>query len=305
MIGRSPSFRVWSGNGASLKTLPHRCAVMNQSTVQVPPLKIQGIKTKAIPFIRDSIVWRESGRWIEPFLGSAVVPLNIQPERALLGDTNPHIIRFYRALQKGDVTPDTVRIFLEREGDHLLHDGEKHYYRIRARFNERHDPHDFLFLNRSCFNGLMRFNSRGYFNTPFCRKAERFRPAYITKISNQVQKAASTIMGKSWEFVCSDWRNLLSEANNKDFVYCDPPYAGRFTGYFNSWSNENASDLESVLKSLPCPFIYSMWSENKYRKNTHLHSEFSDYTIKTFSHFYHLGSTENLRNGMTEALVVG
>lgn len=278
---------------------------MSQTIVQVPPLKIQGIKTKAIPFIRESIVWREPGRWIEPFLGSAVVPFNIKPDRALLGDTNPHIIRFYQAIQKGDITPDTVRVFLEREGDHLLCDGEKHYYRIRTRFNEKHDPHDFLFLNRSCFNGMMRFNGQGHFNTPFCRKPNRFRPAYITKISNQVQKAASAIIGNSWEFVCSDWHNLLSEANSKDFVYCDPPYAERFTGYFNSWSNENASALESALKSLPCPFIYSMWSENKYRKNTHLHNAFSDYTIKTFSHFYHLGSTENLRNGMTEALVVG
>ena len=48
-----------------------------------------------------------------------------------------------------------------------------------------------------------------------------------------------------------------------------------------------------------------MWSENKYRRNDRLHNIFSDYEIRTFSHFYHLGSTENLRNFMTEALVIG
>ena len=73
----------------------------------------------------------------------------------------------------------------------------------------------------------------------------------------------------------------------------------------NSWTDDDASQLEDVLKSLPCHFIYSMWSENKYRKNDRLHDAFSDYEIRTFSHFYHLGATEGLRNGMTEALVVG
>lgn len=275
------------------------------STVQIPPLKIQGIKTKAIPFIQDSIDWRGSGRWIEPFVGSAVVPLNIKPERALLGDANPHLIRFYEAIRRGVVTGATVRTFLEREGACLLRDGQDHYYRVRARFNEQHDPHDFLFLNRACFNGMIRFNRKGRFNTPFCRKPERFRPAYITKICNQVIRAADSMAGKSWRFVQADWSEILSEARKGDFVYCDPPYAGRSTDYFNSWTDDDAAQLEDRLKDLPCRFLYSMWSENKYRRNDRLHNAFSGYEIRTFSHFYHLGATEDLRNGMTEALVVG
>ncbi len=275
------------------------------TTVQVPPLKIQGIKTKAIPLIRDNVNWNGSGRWIEPFVGSAVVPFNINPQRALLGDANPHLVRFYAAIQVGEVTGATVRVSLEREGARLLRDGQDHYYRVRERFNDRHDPHDFLFLNRACFNGLVRFNKQGRFNTPFCRKPERFRPAYITKICNQVQQAADSMASKTWEFVCADWGEILSEAREGDFVYCDPPYAGRFTDYFNAWTNEDAANLEDGLKALPCPFLYSMWSENKYRRNDRLHDAFSDYEIRTFSHFYHLGATEDLRNGMTEALIVG
>ncbi len=275
------------------------------SAVQVPPLKIQGIKTKAIPFIRDSVEWEGHGRWIEPFVGSAVVPINIKPDHALLGDANPHLIRFYEAIQQGTVTSTTVRTFLEREGTCLLRNGQEHYYQVRDRFNRSGDPHDFLFLNRACFNGLVRFNRKGHFNTPFCRKPERFRPAYITKICNQVQRAADGMAGKAWEFVCADWSDILREARKGDFVYCDPPYAGRFTDYFNSWTDDDASDLEHALKGLPCPFLYSMWSENKYRKNERLHDVFSGYEIRTFSHFYHLGATEDLRNKMVEALVVG
>ena len=77
--------------------------------VHAPPLKIQGIKTKVVPHIRDNADWDGSGRWIEPFVGSAVVALNIAPRRALLGDTNPHLIRFYSAIQAGTVTAATVR----------------------------------------------------------------------------------------------------------------------------------------------------------------------------------------------------
>ncbi len=275
------------------------------ASVLVPPLKMQGIKTKIVPLIRESVVWSGEGKWVEPFVGSGVVLLNINPNRALLGDTNCHVIRLYQYVQRGLLTASSVRKFLEREGAHLLRDGQEHYYRVRERFNVSSDPHDFLFLNRSCFNGLIRFNKKGEFNTPFCRKPERFRPAYITKICNQVEWVSDRIRGKPWEFVCADWAEVLDEVRPNDFVYSDPPYAGRFTDYFNTWTENDASRLESRLKALPCPFLYSMWSENKYRKNERLHNAFAEYEIRTFSHFYHLGATEQLRNNMTEALVLG
>ncbi|KKZ14933.1 MAG: DNA adenine methylase [Candidatus Synechococcus spongiarum 142] len=266
---------------------------------------MQGIKTKAVPFIRQHVNWDGNGRWIEPFVGSGSVVFNINPDRALLGDINPHLIQFYRSIQEGTVTGDTVHTFLEREGAILRQIGQEYYYQVRDRFNELHDPHDFLFLNRSCFNGLMRFNRRGGFNTPFCKKSDRFRPAYMTRISNQVRWVAEKMKDRSWVFECIDWTELLSQVKHSDIVYADPPYAGRFTDYYNSWNENDANSFEAALKNLPCPFLYSMWSENKYRRNDRLHRSFEIYEIKTFSHFYHLGSTENLRNGMTEALVIG
>lgn len=273
--------------------------------IKAPPIKMQGIKTKIVPHIRTSIDWHGRGRWVEPFVGSATVLFNINPDRAILGDTNVHLIHFYKAIQKNEITTNSVRAFLEREGKYLMFDGEEHYYWVRERFNCNHDPHDFLFLNRSCFNGLMRFNKKGEFNTPFCRKPERFSGAYITKICNQVQWVADRMHGKDWEFVCSDWSDVIKVVHDEDFVYADPPYAGRFTDYFNSWSDEDASRLEDRLKGLPCPFLYSMWSQNKYRRNDRLHQAFSSYEIKLIPHFYHLGSTEGLRNKMAEALISG
>lgn len=59
---------------------------------KAPPIKSQGIKTKLAPFVMENIKWNGKGRWVEPFLGSGAVLLNAQPERALVSDTNKHII---------------------------------------------------------------------------------------------------------------------------------------------------------------------------------------------------------------------
>ena len=69
--------------------------------VGVPPIKCQGIKTKLVPFLFRSICWtpKEKALWVEPFLGSGVVAFNLAPQRALLTDTNRHIIAFYQAIQ--------------------------------------------------------------------------------------------------------------------------------------------------------------------------------------------------------------
>src|SRR5687768_1508724 len=91
---------------------------VNVSRVSVPPLKCQGIKTKLVPFIFSSIVWQptEQSRWIEPFVGSGVVALNLAPPRAILADMNRHIIDLYKAVQSGDLNGSNVRQFLTDEG---------------------------------------------------------------------------------------------------------------------------------------------------------------------------------------------
>lgn len=279
--------------------------ILPRSTrVRVPPIKTQGIKTKIVPLIMSSIRWDGKGRWIEPFVGSGAVAFNIQADSALLTDTNVHIIALYKGIQKGAITPALVADFLQREGAELLLRGEEHFYAVRNRFNEENSPLDFLFLNRSCFNGMIRFNKSGKFNVPFCRKPERFRQAYVTKICNQVAWIQKVLKGRDWVFQAADWRDTLANANSSDFIYVDPPYAGRHTDYYNNWTESDAEELAQSLKRLKSGFAYSMWLENRYRRNHHLDDLFSDYPMFTVSHFYHVGPTEALRNEMQEALVV-
>jgi DNA adenine methylase len=272
--------------------------------IKAPPIKIQGIKTKLVPFIMYSVKWEGKGRGVEPFVGSGVVVLNINPKKALLADTNEHIISFYRAIQSREMNSDDLRCFLKREGSLLKERGQAHYYELRERFNDSHSPFDFIFLNRACFNGMIRFNSKGEFNVPFCRKPDRFAQAYVTKICNQVSWAAERINGKDWQFVVQDWRDTLRQVEDPDFVYLDPPYNDRHTDYYNQWSDSDADELAFAVKKLKVCFAYSTWKQNKYRVNKHVMEHFLDFPMVTKDHFYHVGPQETLRNAMEEALII-
>jgi DNA adenine methylase len=272
----------------------------------VPPLKCQGIKTKLVPSIKLIADSRKFSRWIEPFCGSCVVALNVQPRAALLADTNIHIIRLYQQIQRGEITPASVRSFLTNEGERLRLNGEPYYYEVRGRFNESPTSLDFLFLNRSCFNGVIRFNRKGKFNTPYGHKPERFAQAYVTKITNQVARIAKVIgAADDWRFEVADFRETLSKTRIGDFVYADPPYAGRHVDYFNSWSDEDERTLSKQLTGLKCDFILSTWHSNEFRKNEAIEHVWSreEFRIRTREHFYHVGASENLRHPMIEAFV--
>lgn len=271
----------------------------------VPPIKCQGIKTKLVRDIARLARSSNFDRWVEPFCGSCVVPLNVQPSRAVLSDSNVHIVKFYRDIQTGRLTSGSVREFLHEEGEKLRRGGEAHYYKVRERFNAAPNSLDFLFLNRSCFNGVMRFNRYGKFNVPYCHKSERFAPAYITKITNQVKRIEDVLARLGWTFVASDFRKALSDLRPSDFVYADPPYAGRHVDYFNSWSEGDEQDLANILKSAPCHFVLSTWHSNEFRENELLKENWNapGFHLFTRKHFYHVGSTEDLRHPMIEALI--
>ncbi|MBL9146225.1 MAG: Dam family site-specific DNA-(adenine-N6)-methyltransferase [Verrucomicrobiaceae bacterium] len=271
----------------------------------VPPLKCQGIKTKLVSAIQKIAQPRDYSRWVEPFCGSGVVALNVQPKKAMLCDTNLHIINLYRDIQSGKLTAAVAKDFLTSEGEKLKSQGEPYYYEVRTRFNAAPTPLDFLFLNRSCFNGVIRFNRKGQFNVPYCHKPERFAQAYVTKITNQVRQIAQVLRTVDWTFEVQDFRQTLASAQPDDFVYADPPYAGRHVDYFNSWSDEDETALASGLGSLPCDFLLSTWHSNEFRSNTAIELLWSrpGFYMQKREHFYHVGSSEDLRHPMIEALI--
>lgn len=276
----------------------------------VSPIKIQGKKTKLVPYIKRIAPNMENTLYIEPFLGSGEVLFNINPDYALISDNNKYIITFFKALQDKTLTPNIVQEFLDVNGEKLQRQGKDYYYEMRAEFNRTHNPLHFLFLNRSCFNGVMRFNNKGDFNVPFCNKENRFAKALITKIVNQVSLIQNIILshGNKWKFISCDWKDLLQYNDfpcKTLFFYFDPPYVERHSTYFDAWTEEKNEEFFSFISSLESDFILSNWLSNAYRENDHIKTHFENgrFNVLTIEHFYHVGAQEKNRNAILECLI--
>lgn len=182
-----------------------------------PPLKWAGGKRWQVPHLRDVWAAHAHRRLVEPFCGGLAVALGLRPAQALLNDANPHLVNFYRWLQRG------LRVQLRMENDEAL------FYAHRDRFNDllRTGGADsaeaaalFYYLNRTGFNGLCRFNKQGEFNVPFGRYARISYARDFTKYKAVLE---------GWEFRHGDVADVPIEPD--DFVYADPPYDVEFTQY--------------------------------------------------------------------------
>lgn len=237
-------------------------------------------------------------------MGTGVVGFNLAKKSATMCDVNPHIINFYSSIHTGDICASTVRKFLIEEGKKLSTIGQDYYYEVRARFNLYKSSLDFLFLNRAGFNGMIRFNRKGEFNIPFCRKNERFSQSYITKIVNQVDKLSQRLKECKFDFICQDFKNTISFASKNDIIYCDPPYIDRHVDYYNGWTDTQEEDLFYSLSKFDGKFILSTWHHNTYRANKYIEKYWGSFNVTTKDHFYHVGGKEKNRTSMVEALVV-
>ena len=273
--------------------------------IHVPPIKIQGIKTKLVPLIKDNIIMDKEMLWVEPFMGSGVVGFNIRPQQAIFADTNPHIINFYNNIKQKNIDSYIVRNFLESEGDKLEKGDDEYYYEVRERFNKNHSSLDFLFLNRSCFNGMIRFDKNYKFNVPYGHKPQRFSKAYITKIVNQVKYVEQMLCISDWNFICQSFDNTINSIQEeRAFIYCDPPYIGRNVDYYDSWSEDEETKLKKMLISNNNYFMLSTWDHNKYRKNEYVDTLWGFCKKINKEHFYYVGANENNRNSIVEALLI-
>ncbi len=249
-----------------------------------------------------------SGKWIEPFLGTGVVAFNANFKEAILNDTNPHIINFYKGIQTKEITAPLMKQYLEQEGELLSvadDSGYEHYRKVRSRFNSgEYSPYDFIFLSRAGFNGMMRFNNKGSWNIPFCKKPDRFAQAYVTKITNQVSTVSKIIKpAPAWTFHNKSFADIIPLATENDFIYCDPPYYGRYVDYYNGWTEQDEELLFTLLSETKAKFILSTWHHNDWRANDMIEKFWGKFNIVTKDHFYHSGGSIENRKTVVEALV--
>ena len=220
----------------------------------IPPIKCQGIKTKLTEWIKNKLP-ENYNIWYEPFMGSGVVGFNIKPNKAIFCDTNPYIINFYNDIKTGVITSDKMKLFLLSESIKLNKYSNDYYMEVRERFNKNPNSYDFIFLNRSCFNGMMRFNSKGNFNVPFCKKNNRFSRSYITKIVNQIKNIEMLLETYDYQFTTQSFNNTINYATKNDIIYCDPPYIDRYSDYFNAWRHDDEVSLFNMLLNTKSKFI--------------------------------------------------
>lgn len=279
--------------------------------VIVPPIKSQGIKTKLVPWINDLILQSgidlENATWIEPFFGTGVVGLNAPIKgNHIVGDSNPHLINLYNGIKDSNITQFNMRAYLEHESKMLEtadENGYAYYREVKNRFNREHSPFDFVFLSRAGFNGMMRFNKRGEWNIPFCKKPNRFAPAYVSKICNQIASAEKIIHNGNWQFLNQNFLDTINMAQEGDIIYCDPPYFGRYVDYYNGWTEEDEETLYNALVNTPAHFILSTWHHNEFRENDMMGRFWNHFNVMTQEHFYHGGGHIENRHPMVEALV--
>lgn len=198
-----------------------------------PFLKWAGGKRWLFPQINDYLP-NAYDCYFEPFLGGGAVFFALRPGAAVLSDLNPDLIDLYKVLKE-----DWQSLFDGLAGHQKMHCKE-YYYEIR-----NSEPRGrlerasrFLYLNRTCFNGLYRVNLAGKFNVPIGTK---------TKIifEDESFKELSEALSNS-ELEVSDFESTIRRASRGDFLYVDPPYtvAHNFNGFLKyndsifSWDDQ-------------------------------------------------------------------
>jgi DNA adenine methylase len=192
-----------------------------------PFLKWAGGKGRLLPQLRPLLPARFN-RYFEPFLGGGALFFALAPERAVLSDINPALVRTYEAVRD---EIEGVLAVLRRLSTH--NDADAYYHR-RERYNTialDDDEHaaTFIYLNRTCFNGLHRVNKSGEFNVPFGRYKN---PRIVDEPG--LRAASAALAGAS--LLSAGFGHVLDVARAGDLVYFDPPYVpasatASFTAY--------------------------------------------------------------------------
>jgi DNA adenine methylase len=220
-----------------------RCVAVTDdaSLKRAPLLKWVGGKQSLIQELLKRIPSEaRSGRYVEPFLGAGSLFFHLRPARSIVADANAHLIEFYERVRANPGAVSAAVSKLQR-----VH-GELRYYEVRRAFNDcstwsAMQAARFLYLNRTCFNGIFRVNLAGEFNVPSGRRKLPYFPcaAHI--------RAAGRLLASA-DLRASDYRETLDDVARGDFVYIDPPYPPLTkTAYFTHYTMDRFGPEDQEL----------------------------------------------------------
>lgn len=263
-----------------------------------PFVKWAGGKRQLLPHISARLP-QSFNDYYEPFIGGGACLLEFRPENAIMGDINSVLINCYQVIR------DNVESLMEQLDElSMAHseavDKKEFYYKMREEYNQqlKNEVYDiktaalFIYLNKTCFNGLYRVNSKGLFNVPFNNK--KTLNAYEKENLLQISRYLEDVTIKN-----SDFEETCKSVKKGDFVFFDSPYAPLKPDSFESYTKEGFSiedheRLARLFKELTKRGAYCMLTNH----NTELINElYKDYKIEVVQVKRFINSNANNRVG--------
>ena len=194
--------------------------------------------------------------YYEPFIGGGSVLFqllnsNIKVNHYICSDINEELIQLWNLIKEEPIklSDSYDKMWRELNKDEDIDRKKDYYYAVRDRFNKTKNPIDFLFLSRTCANGLIRYNSKGEFNTSFHSSRPGIHP---DKLKDIIFQWSELLSEKDVKFICQDYRNV--KAKKEDLIYLDPPYANVTGMYFGKINYE---DFWEYLRNNKSSFVLS------------------------------------------------
>jgi len=284
-----------------------------------PFLKWAGGKTQLISEIEQNLPNSTFNTYIEPFVGSGAVLFWVlgeftQLEQAVVNDINEDLINTYKSIQSTPKELISVLEILQNEYHSLENTDNKkqeYYYQKRELFNNRQQDrvtHSalFIFLNRTCFNGLYRVNRKNEFNVPMgsYKKPTICDKSNILAVSEALQKV---------ELLCGDFEQTVNYTSANTLFYFDPPYKPlNETSSFNSYAKDEFNDDEQIrlknfcekLDLLGHNWILSNSDVKGKNPNDNFFDDlFSDFTIKRVDAKRSINANPQKRGLLKELLI--
>lgn len=220
--------------------------------------------------------------YYEPFIGGGsmlmILMLNsdtIKVNHYICSDINKGLIDLWNIIKDKpqEVADHYEKLWNEMNSDDMRGDQSykrSYYENVRERYNKEHDPLDFMFIDRTCFNGLIRYNSKGEFNSPYHLNRNGIRPNVLRTI---ISEWSDLLRMNDVRFNCNSYDNVLPDCN--DFIYLDPPYANT-NGMYNGDFDNNR--FFNWLNNINCKWTLSYDGKSGNEDNTfevpkHLYDE--------------------------------
>ncbi len=245
----------------------------SENTRAKPFLKWAGGKTHLLPVLRKCVP-SAFRCYLEPFLGGGALFFDLHPDRAVLSDSNQDLMQCYNVVRE---YPDQLIHHLAN-----LKVSAEEFYRLRAINPETLPPVSraarFIYLNKTCYNGLYRVNKKGQFNTPFggYERVSLVDPGNLHRASRHLQTASLRF---------ADYRDTLELAREGDFVYLDPPYlpVGKYADFKrytkDSFYESDHNLLANVFRRLADAGCFVLLSNSYHEKVASLYAGFRQATV--------------------------